>query len=74
MLRCHMKAEAMLSILCHRTIKSILTFNGVNRPRKIDKNHETSPKFVFRLYRPHRCFDEGEIHVLDVFRSQLSFT
>ena len=43
MLRCHMKAEAMLSILITETYYSILTFNGVNRPRKIEKNHETSP-------------------------------
>ena len=38
-----MKAEAIPRNMCHRTIKSILTFKGVNRPRKIEKNHETSP-------------------------------
>ena len=37
MLRFHMKAEAILSKMCHRTIKSILTFSGVNRPRKVKK-------------------------------------
>ena len=52
MLRFHMKAEAIPRNMCHRTIKSILTFNGVNRPRKIEKNHETSPKIdTLRIFQ-----------------------
>ena len=48
MLRFHMKAEAIPRILITQTYYSILTFNGVNRPRKIEKHHETSPKSKFR--------------------------
>ena len=37
----------MLSILITHTYYSILTFSGVNKRRKIEKTHETSPKFMF---------------------------
>ena len=39
----------MLSILIYRTTKSILTFSGVNKRRKIEKNHETSPCRTIKL-------------------------
>ena len=41
-----MKLEAIPRISITETYYSILTFSGVNRPRKIEKNHETSPKMI----------------------------